>query len=71
MNVYVVRKIKIPNRMLSYSEYVEAYNKAERTYCKGMKAVEEYVGGKLHRCRAGYEGIIGDTEYVAEKCYTI
>lgn len=71
MNVYVVRKIELPNRRLSFVEYLEAYNKAERVYCKGMKEVEEFVGGKLHRCRAGYEGIIGNTEYVAEKCYSI
>lgn len=72
MNIYVVRKIKFePGKMMTFHEYNEAYVNAERVYCKGMKEVEKFVGGKLHRCRAGYSGIIGNTEYVAEKCYSI
>lgn len=69
MNNYVVRELKLLPGMMTFDEYREAYNKAARTYCKGMKEVEQIVGGKLRRQRTGiYTGIIGNTEYVVEKC---
>ena len=70
MTVYAVKKIELKPGM-TFTDRIVAFETAEKTYCKGMKEVEQYCGGKLHRGRAGYGGIKGNTEYVAEKCYTI
>jgi len=70
MTVYTVRKIELKPGM-TFTDRIVAYEEAEKIYCKGMKEVEKFVGGKLHRGRCGYSGIVGNTEYIAEKSYTI
>ena len=67
MYTYKVKKINL-SKVNNLDEYWDAVNKAQIKYCKGLKEVKEYCGGKLHRERNGYSGIIGDIEYVAIRC---
>ena len=67
MNTYAVKKINL-SKVNNLNEYWDAVNKAQIKYCKGLKEVEEYCGGKLHRGRCGYSGTIGNIEYVAIRC---
>ena len=67
MYTYKVKKINL-SKVNNLDEYWDAVNKAQIKYCKGLKEVREYCGGKLHRERCGYAGIIGNIEYVAIRC---
>ena len=67
MNTYAVKKINL-SKINNLDEYWNAVNRAQIKYCKGLKEVKEYCGGKLHRERCGYAGIIGNIEYVAIRC---
>ena len=66
MTEYRVKRINL-NNVQNTNDYWNAVNNATIHYCKGLKAVTEYCGGKLHRQRNGYAGINGNIEYVAEK----
>lgn len=67
MNTYQVKKINL-SKVNNLDEYWNAVNKAQIKYCKGLKEVWEYCGGKLHREKHGYSGVIGNIEYVAMRC---
>lgn len=65
--MYRVLKIDLTH-VETVDEYYHAVNEAEIRYCTSLKAIEEYCGGKLHRCRpGGYSGIKGSIEYIAER----
>lgn len=66
MATYRVQKINL-SFVKTIDEYNHALNEAEIKYCNGLKEVEEYCGGKLHKQRNGYSGIKGNIEYIAEK----
>lgn len=66
MNVYMVKKINL-SKVNTVNDYWAAVNRAHIHYCNGIKELWEYCGGKLHRERCGYAGIIGNIEYVAER----
>lgn len=63
MTTYAVRKIDL-TKIRNFDEYNKAYKDAKIKYCKGLKEVESYCGGKLHRHISGYSGIKGNIEYV-------
>ena len=63
---YMVKKVDMSN-VKNVDDYIKASNNATIKYCNGLNEVTEYCGGKLHRCRNGYAGFIGDIEYVAVK----
>lgn len=67
MNTYAVKKINL-SKVNNLDEYWIAVNKSQIKYCKGLKEVWEYCGGKLHRGRHGYSGVIGNIECVAMRC---
>ena len=67
MYTYEVKKINL-SKVNNLDEYWDAVNKAQIKYCKGLKEVKEYCGGKLHRERCGYDGIKENIEYVAIRC---
>lgn len=67
MTKYIVRKLDTRN-IKTIDEYNNLYNNAPIKYCLGLKNVELYCGGKLHKERCGYSGIINGIEYIAEKC---
>lgn len=66
MATYRVQKINL-SYVKTMDEYYHAVNEAEIRYCNGLKEVEAYCGGKLHRQRNGYAGSNGNIEYVAER----
>lgn len=63
---YIVKKIDI-SKVNTVDEYWKAVRYATIKYCNGVKELQEYCGGKLHRQRNGYSGINGNIEYVAER----
>lgn len=67
MNTYAVKKINL-SKINNLDDYWDAVNKAQIKYCKGLKEVRGYCGGKLHRGKNGYSGTIGNIEYVAIRC---
>lgn len=68
MNTYRVKVIIYPKeRTYTTEEYREAVKKATVHYCKGLKELTAFCGGRLHRERNGYAGINGRVEYVAER----
>lgn len=67
MTQYMVKKINI-NGINSVDDYWKAVKNATIHYCNGLKELQEYCGGKLHKQRNGYSGTNGNIEYVAEKC---
>ena len=64
MNTYAVKKINL-NNIKGGNDYFTEVQKATIKYCNGLQEVWEYCGGRLHRERAGYSGIINNIEYVA------
>ena len=66
MTEYRVKRINL-NGIKNIDDYNKAVFYAPIDYVKGLKALSEYCGGKLHRNRCGYSGINGDIEYVAER----
>ena len=69
MNTYRVEKIKLKPGKMTVDEYNDARSKATIHYCKGMKEVIAFCGGRPQRVGYGYSGINGNTEYVVEKIY--
>ena len=66
MNTYRVKKIDL-STVNNVVDYWEAVHRASVHYCTGLAEVRAYCGGSLHRERAGYAGINGSIEYVAER----
>ena len=66
MTQYRVKRINLKH-VNTLDEYWKAVNAATVHYCNGLQELRDYCGGRLHRQRAGYAGINGDIEYVAEK----
>jgi hypothetical protein len=66
MTEYRVKKINL-NKIGSTEDYLNAVKNASIHYCNGLKEVQNYCGGKLHRVNYGYCGINGNIEYVAER----
>ena len=64
MNPYEVKKIDM-SKVKTMDEYWAGVRSAPVHYCKGLKELREYCGGKLHRERHGYAGVNGSIEYVA------
>lgn len=66
MAVYAVKKINL-DKADTMEKYWELVKNASIKYCNGLDELRQYCGGKLHRERCGYAGIIGNIEYVAER----
>ena len=66
MATYKVQKIDL-TYVGTIDEYHHAINESEIRYCEGLKEVEKYCGGKLHKQRNGYSGVKGNIEYIAER----
>lgn len=66
MNTYRVKKINLTS-VKTPDEYWEAVQKATVHYCHGLKELQAFCGGRLHRQRNGYAGANGQIEYVAER----
>ena len=66
MTTYEVKKINL-SKVKNLDDYWREVKYAPVHYCKGVKELREYCGGKLHRQRCGYSGINGNIEYVAIK----
>ena len=64
---YKVKKINL-DKVDNLDDYWNEVKNASVKYCNGIKELTEYCGGKLHRQRNGYSGIIGNIEYVVERC---
>ena len=64
---YRVKRINL-NNVKTMDDYWNAVKSATIKHCNGIAELQEYCGGKLHKHRNGYSGVIGNIEYVAEKC---
>lgn len=64
--VYMVKRVNL-SKVKDVDEYWDKVKKADVHYCNGLNELWDYCGGKLHRHRAGYSGIINNIEYVAFK----
>ena len=67
MTKYRVKKIDT-RKANTIEDYNILISNAPIIYCNGIKELETYCGGKLHKQRCGYSGIIANFEYIAEKC---
>ena len=67
MNTYEVQKVAFEKKTMDMNEYHRRLKEAEIKICHGLKEVWKFCGGKLHRERCGYSGIIGDYEYIVTK----
>ena len=56
MNTYAVYKTKITDYATMTEEQLR--NRTPIAYIEGLKNVWKFCGGRLHRHRAGYSGII-------------
>ena len=63
---YRVKRINL-DKVTNTDEYWNAVKYATVKYCNGIRELQEYCGGKLHRVGHGYSGINGNIEYIAEK----
>lgn len=67
MNTYELKVIPYFSRPVTAEEYNRAWDEAKPIICHGLKEVWNECGGKLHKCRCGYEGTDFQFEYFARR----
>lgn len=66
MTRYAIRKIDL-NKIKTVDDYNLELQNANIKYCDGLKEVENYCEGRVHRQRGGYTSVNGNFEYIIER----